>query len=182
MAEAAHNGAVTSALTKESRMRTTPALSLPTLVSAPEWVAAAAADGLRLEVAHTGRRQHVPRSTRSAATAILRTALENAARHADASRPVRLEVAWQPEGLRLRMLNVPGETALGQMLRPGRGIASMASHAHHAGGWLRAGLCDRGFEVAAFLPCAVPVGAQSRAHVRGAARTAPALLAWAAGA
>lgn len=163
-------------------MRTTPALSLPTLVSAPEWVAAAAADGLRLEIAHTGRRRHVPRSTRSAATAILRTALENAARHADSSRPVRLEVAWQPEGLRVRMLNVPGETAIGQILRPGRGIASMASRAHRAGGWLRAGLCEGGFEVAAFLPCAVPVGAQTRARVPGVLAAAPALLARTAGA
>jgi signal transduction histidine kinase len=163
-------------------MRTTPALSLPTLVSAQEWVAAAAADGLRLEIAHTGRRQRVGRTTRSAATAILRTALENAARHADCSRPVRLEVAWQPGGLRLRMLNVPGETAIGQILRPGRGIASMGAQARRAGGWLRAGLSEEGFEVAAFLPCAVPFPAQARARVPGTGRAAPALPACAAGA
>lgn len=158
-------------------MRTTPALPLPTLVSAPEWIAAAAAGGLRLEIAHTGRRQHLPRATRLAAAAILRTALENAVRHADCSRPVRLEVRWHPDGVALRMLNVPGETAIGQVLRPGRGIASMASRAREAGGWLRAGLCSGGFEVAAHLPATVPVRTAAEGRLSAAVRRAPAPLA-----
>lgn len=133
-------------------MRTIPALPLPTLASAPDWVEVAVLSGLRLEMAHTGRRVRLPRSSRIAARAILATALENAAQHADASRAVALEIRWQPAGLGVRMLNVPGETAMGQILRPGRGIATMMSLAHRAGGWLRAGLCADGFEVEAFVP------------------------------
>jgi signal transduction histidine kinase len=138
-------------------MHATPALPLPTLSSAEAWVAAAALAGLRLEVAHTGRRVPIARTTRLAATAILQTALENAMRHADASAPARLEVAWRREILALRVLNVPGETALGQLLTPGLGISAMAARARAAGGWLRTGLCAEGFEVAAHLPIVPPV-------------------------
>lgn len=135
-------------------MRTTTPPALPTLGSAPEWVAAASRAGLRLEVAHTGRRLRLHRAARLAARAILATALDNAAQHADTARPVLLALRWEPSGLSLRVLNVPGEMALDQLLRPGRGIGSMTARAHRAGGWLRAGLCDDGFEVEAFLPVA----------------------------
>lgn len=133
-------------------MRTTPHLALPTLGSAPEWVAMAALKGLRLEVAHTGRRTRLPRAARVAAPMILAAALENAARHADVTLPVVLEMHWRSSGLTVRVLNVPGETGMGALLRPGRGIAAMMARAHRAGGWLRAGLCAEGFEVEAFLP------------------------------
>lgn len=133
-------------------MRTTPHLALPSLASAPEWVAMAARRGLVLEVAHTGRRTRLPRAARVAAPLILAAALENAARHADASLPVVLQMHWRTTGLTLRVLNIPGETGMGQILRPGRGIASMMARAHKAGGWLHAGLCPDGFEVEAFLP------------------------------
>jgi hypothetical protein len=58
----------------------------------------------------------------------------------------------------------------------------MGAQARRAGGWLRAGLSEEGFEVAAFLPCAVPFPAQARARVPGTGRAAPALPACAAGA
>ncbi|MDQ4492348.1 hypothetical protein RBS60_19300 [Sinomonas sp. ASV486] len=133
-------------------MRTIPTPPLPTLASAADWVEAAVLAGLRLEMAHTGRPIRLPRSSRVAARAILATAIDNAAQHADTSDAVALEIMWQPDGLTVRMVNVPGETAMGQIVRPGRGIATMMSLAHRAGGWLRAGLCADGFEVEAFLP------------------------------
>ncbi|GAB3284900.1 hypothetical protein GCM10027449_29350 [Sinomonas notoginsengisoli] len=133
-------------------MCVTTILAVPAWGSSPERIAVASRAELLLEVAHTGQRLRLSRAASLAAKSILAMALENAAQHADSTRPVTLSLLWQPAGLTIHVLNVPGETAIGQLLRPGRGIASMMARAQHAGGWLRSGLCTEGFEVEAFLP------------------------------
>ena len=100
----------------------------------------------------TGEVRRLPLGVELSAYRIVQEALSNALRHAPKA-PVRVELAYEPDGLGLRVVNGPAsEPAL---LPPGagHGLTGMRERAAMLGGRLSAGPAgDGGFEVSGFLP------------------------------
>ncbi|MFF0445444.1 sensor histidine kinase [Streptomyces sp. NPDC004609] len=110
----------------------------------------ASAAGLRVTVDTTGTPRDLPAQISLAAYRIVQESLTNVTRHARADE-VRIEVAYAPDGLRLR-IDDDGRGAVGGTRTGGSGIAGMAERARALGGELTAGNADTGFRVAVRLP------------------------------
>ena len=82
---------------------------------------------------------------------IVQECLTNAGKHA-AGEKVDLDVAWTPEGVRIRA----GNAATARDGVPGLGLSGMAERARTLGGTLRSGYDDGSFVVDAWLPAVSP--------------------------
>lgn len=112
--------------------------------------------GLQIEVSSTGSVVPMSASHQIAVYRIVQEALTNVLRHGDAARPVTLDFAWSPEGVRLTVASAlspaPGTAAA----TLGHGIPGMRERAVLTGGSFRAGATDTGqFEVAARIPSGI---------------------------
>jgi signal transduction histidine kinase len=97
--------------------------------------------------------EHVPDAVSLAAFRIVQESLTNARRHA-AGAPVRVRLAFAPDGLAVAVENGAGTTANRNGTTPGVGIVGMTERAAAVGGTLRAGRLPGGFRVDAELPYA----------------------------
>jgi signal transduction histidine kinase len=148
----------------------------PGLERLEEIVASAHAGGLDVETSVTGEPPILPGGVGLSAYRILQESLSNAMRHAPGS-SVRVDIAYEPDLLRLRVCNgpasssparstAPGGTGRDQVVRAGggHGLVGMRERAAMLGGELEAGpTADGGFLVTAVLPLdaadvAVPPG------------------------
>jgi signal transduction histidine kinase len=94
----------------------------------------------------------LPSGVELSAYRILQEALSNAMRHAPGS-DVRIEIAYRPAGLELRIVNGPARTQPLRSPGAGHGVLGMRERAAMLGGELTAGSRpDGGYAVAAVLP------------------------------
>ncbi|WP_424640264.1 sensor histidine kinase [Embleya sp. AB8] len=126
---------------------------LPTLDRLPELIENVRAAGMRVDCVTVGARRPLPQGVDLSAYRIGQEALSNALRHAPGAR-VRVEVAYVPTGIGLRVHNEPPPAP-----RPsaregsGQGVLGMRERAAMTGGTLEAGHTpDGGYHVDVFLP------------------------------
>ncbi|WP_433174244.1 sensor histidine kinase [Actinoallomurus sp. CA-150999] len=149
-------------------LRTEPAAQTapqPGLERLEEVVASARAGGLTVETSVTGQAPILPAGVGLSAYRILQESLSNAMRHAPGA-SVRVDIAYEPDMLRLRVRNgpvsppwprpsTPGGTAPDRVARAGggHGLVGMRERAAMLGGDLTAEpTADGGFVVTAVLP------------------------------
>jgi signal transduction histidine kinase len=127
----------------------------PTLDRLDELVANGRAAGLTLTTAVTGAPRALPAGVELSAYRIVQEALSNAARHAPRSE-ARVELAYRPAGLELRVVNGPArERPAPSSPGAGYGVVGMRERAVMLGGELAAGpRPDGGYAVEAVLPVA----------------------------
>jgi signal transduction histidine kinase len=124
----------------------------PTLERLDDLVASARGTGLTVTAAVTGMPRPLPSGVELSAYRILQEALSNAMRHAPGS-DVRIEIAYRPAGLELRIVNGPARTPPRRSPGAGHGVLGMRERAAMLGGELTAGSRpDGGYAVAAVLP------------------------------
>ena len=125
----------------------------PGLERLEEVVASARAGGLTVETSATGEAPILPAGVGLSAYRILQESLSNAMRHAPGA-SVRVEIAYEPDMLRIRLRNGPG-TAPERVTGAGggHGLVGMRERAAMLGGEFTAGpTADGGFFVTAVLP------------------------------
>ncbi len=128
----------------------------PTLDRLDDLVANVRGAGLAVTAAVTGAPRRLPPGMELSAYRIVQEALSNAMRHAPGS-DVRVEVAYLPASLELRVVNGPPRARPVRSDGPGHGVLGMRERAAMLGGELAAGSRpDGGYAVAAVLP--VPGG------------------------
>ncbi|WP_460340699.1 sensor histidine kinase [Actinoallomurus acanthiterrae] len=148
-------------------LRTEPAAQTapqPGLERLEEVVTSARAGGLTVETSVTGQAPILPAGVGLSAYRILQESLSNAMRHAPGA-SVRVDIAYEPDVLRLRVRNGPG-TAPDRVARAGggHGLVGMRERAAMLGGNLTAEpTADGGFVVTAVLP----LHAGDRTHPAG---------------
>jgi signal transduction histidine kinase len=126
----------------------------PTLDRLDELVANGRAAGLTLTAAVTGAPRALPAGVELSAYRIVQEALSNAARHAPRSE-ARVEIAYRPAGLELRIVNGPPQGRPAPSPGAGYGVVGMRERAVMLGGELAAGpRPDGGYAVEAVLPVA----------------------------
>jgi signal transduction histidine kinase len=131
----------------------------PTLDRLDDLVASARGTGLRVTAAVTGTPRPLPPGVELSAYRILQEALSNAMRHAPGA-DVRVEIAYRPAGLELRIVNGPARTQPLRSPGAGHGVLGMRERAAMLGGELTAGSRpDGGYAVAAVLPATRDEGA-----------------------
>jgi signal transduction histidine kinase len=131
----------------------------PTLDRLDDLVASARGTGLRVTAAVTGTPRPLPPGVELSAYRILQEALSNAMRHAPGA-DVRVEIAYRPVGLELRIVNGPARTQPLRSPGAGHGVLGMRERAAMLGGELTAGSRpDGGYAVAAVLPATRDEGA-----------------------
>jgi signal transduction histidine kinase len=124
----------------------------PTLDRLDDLVATVEAAGLTVTVAVTGTPRPLPPGVELSAYRIVQEALSNAMRHAPGS-DVRVELAYHPTRLELRVVNGPARAQPRHIPGAGHGIPGMRERAAMLGGELAAGLRpDGGYVVTAVLP------------------------------
>ncbi|MFE6866665.1 sensor histidine kinase [Kitasatospora sp. NPDC057692] len=124
----------------------------PTLERLGDLLAGVRAAGLDVTALTSGTRRPLPEGVELSAYRIVQEALSNTLRHAPGA-TARVELAYGPAALGLRILNGPA----GQAARPspgaGHGVLGMRERAAMLGGELSAGTTpDGGYEVTALLP------------------------------
>ncbi|MCO5993627.1 sensor histidine kinase [Actinoallomurus rhizosphaericola] len=137
-------------------LRTDPAAQTapqPGLERLEEVVASARAGGLSVETSVTGEPPILPGGVGLSAYRILQESLSNAMRHAPGA-SVRVEIAYEPDVLRLLVRNGPGTRPDGDVRAGGgHGLVGMRERAAMLGGELSAGPTpDGGFLVTVALP------------------------------
>jgi signal transduction histidine kinase len=111
-----------------------------------------------VETAVSGTPRPLPPGVELSAYRIVQEALSNAARHAPGA-PVRVELAYAPTGLSVRVTNGPPRTPPGPR-GSGHGLLGMRERAAMLGGELAAGPTpEGGYAVAAVLPLPQDAGA-----------------------
>ncbi|MET7300972.1 sensor histidine kinase [Embleya sp. NPDC005575] len=126
---------------------------LPTLDRLPELIENVRAAGMTVECVTVGAPRPLPQGVDLSAYRIGQEALSNALRHAPGAR-VRVEVAYVPTGIGLRVHNEPAPNP-GPPAREGsgHGVMGMRERAAMIGGTLEAGHTpDGGYHVDVFLP------------------------------
>lgn len=126
---------------------------LPTLDRLPELIDNVRAAGMTVEHVTVGAPRPLPQGVDLSAYRIGQEALSNALRHAPGAR-VRVEVAYVPTGIGLRVTNEPAPNA-GAPAREGsgHGVLGMRERAAMIGGTLDAGHTpEGGYHVDVFLP------------------------------
>ncbi|HEY9424296.1 MAG TPA: histidine kinase [Microterricola sp.] len=112
--------------------------------------------GLQIEVSSTGSVVPMSASHQIAVYRIVQEALTNVLRHGDAARPVTLDFAWSPEGVRLTVASALSPAPGTATATLGHGIPGMRERAVLTGGSFRAGATETGqFEVAARIPSGI---------------------------
>lgn len=132
----------------------------PSLEDLDELVAGMRGAGLHIAESTSGTPSPLLQGTGLAAYRILQEALTNALRHGDPARTVTIDLAWEPQALRLRVRNVARVVTASTgpvevVASAGHGIPGMRERAALAGGTLSAGLVSDGggaYEVVAVLP------------------------------
>jgi signal transduction histidine kinase len=131
----------------------------PTLDRLDDLVASARGTGLRVTAAVTGTPRPLAPGVELSAYRILQEALSNAMRHAPGS-DVRVEIAYRPAWLELRIVNGPARTPPLRSPGAGHGVLGMRERAAMLGGELTAASRpDGGYAVAAVLPATRDNGA-----------------------
>jgi signal transduction histidine kinase len=131
----------------------------PTLDRLGELVAGVRGAGLVVETALAGAPQALPAGVEVSAYRIVQEALSNAMRHAPGSW-ARVELAYEPAALRLRIVNGPPRTAAPRLPGLGHGLLGMRERAAMLGGELTAGPTpEGGYAVTAVLPLPPSEGA-----------------------
>jgi signal transduction histidine kinase len=131
----------------------------PTLDRLDVLLASARGTGLTVTAAVTGTPRPLPPGVELSAYRILQEALSNAMRHAPGS-DVRVEIAYRPAGLELRVVNGPARTPPLRSPGAGHGVLGMRERAAMLGGEVTAGSRpDGGYSVAAVLPAPRDEGA-----------------------
>jgi signal transduction histidine kinase len=124
----------------------------PGLDQLDELVATAVRAGARVDVSLVGAARPVRPGVDVGAYRILQESLANAARHAPGA-PIRVEVRYDPDAVRLAVLNPTGAADPTLVTAAGHGLTGMAERASVVGGELSAGPTpDGGFAVLARLP------------------------------
>ncbi|MFI6582591.1 sensor histidine kinase [Embleya sp. NPDC050493] len=126
---------------------------LPTLERLPELIENVRAAGMTVNCVTVGVPRPLPQGVDLSAYRIGQEALSNALRHAPGAR-VRVEVAYVPTGIGLRVYNEPAPNP-GPAAREGsgHGVLGMRERAAMIGGTLQAGHTpDGGYHVDVFLP------------------------------
>lgn len=137
-------------------VRTVPEAPQPTLAELDTLLDGVRNAGLEMEATVTGVIRTLPQGVELSAYRLVQEALSNALRHSPGA-AVHVEVAYEDEGLRLRVVNgTPGAGRRGEPSPgPGHGLAGMRERVKLLEGEMRAEPTeDGGFEVAAFLPVA----------------------------
>jgi signal transduction histidine kinase len=131
----------------------------PTLERLDDLVANVQAAGLQVTTVVAGAPRPLPPGVELSAYRIIQEALSNAMRHAPGSK-VRVEVAYRPGSLGLRVVNGPPRTQPVHVSSPGHGVLGMRERAAMLGGDLTAGPGPGGgYAVAAVLPATDSEGA-----------------------
>ncbi|RLU85040.1 two-component sensor histidine kinase [Streptomyces griseocarneus] len=124
----------------------------PTLDRLDELVGNVRGAGLRVTTAVTGERRPLAPGVELSAFRIVQEALSNAMRHAPGA-DVRVEIAYRPDSLTVRVVNTRPERAAPPSPGVGHGLLGMGERAAMLGGELAAGATpDGGYEVTAILP------------------------------
>ncbi|GHG20225.1 sensor histidine kinase [Streptomyces hydrogenans] len=124
----------------------------PTLDRLGDLLAGVRRAGLDVTEVTSGTRRPLPGGVELSAYRIVQEALSNTLRHAPGA-PVRVELAYRPAALHLRILNGPGQRAAPPSPGAGHGVLGMRERAAMLGGELSAApLPDGGYEVTALLP------------------------------
>jgi signal transduction histidine kinase len=124
----------------------------PTLERLGELVAGVQGAGLAVETAVEGTPRPLPAGVEVSAYRILQEALSNALRHA-AGAEVRVELAYEPAALRVRVVNGPPAAAASTPPGQGHGLLGMRERAVMLGGELTVGPTPAGgYAVTAVLP------------------------------
>jgi signal transduction histidine kinase len=124
----------------------------PTLERLGELVAGVQGAGLAVETAVEGTPRPLPAGVEVSAYRILQEALSNALRHA-AGAEVRVELAYEPAALRVRVVNGPPAAAASTPPGQGHGLLGMRERAAMLGGELTVGPTPAGgYAVTALLP------------------------------
>jgi signal transduction histidine kinase len=130
------------------------AVPQPTLDRLDDLMAGLREAGLRVTATVTGTSRPLPDGVELSAYRIVQESLSNAMRHAPGS-DARVEIAYRPVGLELRIVNGPARTQPPRSAGPGHGLLGMRERAAMLGGALTAGPePDGGYAVAAVLPVA----------------------------
>ncbi|MGX1783214.1 sensor histidine kinase [Streptomyces diastaticus] len=112
--------------------------------------------GVAVEKLVTGRRRELPQGVELSAYRMVQEALSNVLRHAPGA-SARVELAYVPVGLGLRVVNDAPERPADPSPGAGHGLTGMRERAAVLGGELHAGPDEAGgFEVSAFLPAPLP--------------------------
>ncbi|CAI4165506.1 two-component sensor histidine kinase [Streptomyces albidoflavus] len=112
--------------------------------------------GVPVEKLVTGRRRELPQGVELSAYRMVQEALSNVLRHAPGA-SARVELAYVPVGLGLRVVNDAPERPADPSPGAGQGLTGMRERAAVLGGELHAGPDESGgFEVSAFLPAPLP--------------------------
>ncbi|WP_374230988.1 sensor histidine kinase [Streptomyces sp. UNOC14_S4] len=124
----------------------------PTLDRLGELVGNVRGAGLRVTTATAGERRPLAPGVELSAFRIVQEALSNAMRHAPGAE-VRVELAYRPDSLTVRVVNTRPERAAPPSPGVGHGLLGMGERAAMLGGELAAGATpDGGYEVTAILP------------------------------
>jgi signal transduction histidine kinase len=124
----------------------------PTLERLGELVAGVQGAGLAVETAVEGTPRPLPAGVEVSAYRILQEALSNTLRHA-AGAEVRVELAYEPAALRVRVVNGPPAAAASTRPGQGHGLLGMRERAAMLGGELTVGPTPAGgYAVTAVLP------------------------------
>ncbi|WP_375256529.1 sensor histidine kinase [Streptomyces sp. PKU-EA00015] len=133
-----------------------PHAPLPTLARLDALVENARAAGLTVDCASTGQPRPLTPGVELSAFRIVQEALSNAIRHAPGT-TVRIELAFSPSGLRVRVANTAPRVPAPRSPGAGHGLLGMRERAAMLGGDLATGPTpDGGYEVTAFLPGDTP--------------------------
>ncbi|MFF8566248.1 sensor histidine kinase [Streptomyces albidoflavus] len=117
--------------------------------------------GVPVEKLVTGRRRELPQGVELSAYRMVQEALSNVLRHAPGA-SARVELAYVPVGLGLRVVNDAPERPADPSPGAGQGLTGMRERAAVLGGELHAGPDESGgFEVSAFLPAPLPAPEES---------------------
>lgn len=133
-----------------------PHAPLPTLARLDALVENARAAGLTVDCASTGQPRPLTPGVELSAFRIVQEALSNAIRHAPGT-TVRIELAFSPPGLGVRVANTAPRVPAPRSPGAGHGLLGMRERAAMLGGDLATGPTpDGGYEVTAFLPGDTP--------------------------
>lgn len=114
--------------------------------------------GLTVEKTVTGAVRELPQGVELSAYRIIQEALSNALRHAPGA-TAKVEVSYVLGGLGLRIVNTPPRGLVKPSPGAGHGITGMRERVSMLNGEMTARLLsDGGYEVAAYIPVAVPDG------------------------
>ncbi|GAA3055667.1 hypothetical protein GCM10020000_42470 [Streptomyces olivoverticillatus] len=110
--------------------------------------------GLAVEHVTTGAVRPLPQGVELSAYRIVQEALSNVLRHAPGA-PARVEIAYVPVGLGLRIVNGRPDRLAKPSPGAGHGVLGMRERVSMLGGELTVQITeDGGYEIAAFLPVA----------------------------